>query len=144
MTVTPGPLVPESVGFVQACVMLNNEPTGDILITLQTVGGNAQGTLFFICKITMIHWSMNWVFIVFCLKFTAGSDYDSLTQELTFTASPILTQCANITIIQDGAVENSAEFFAVQATASSSIITGLPVSRIIIIRDVDRKSQHTQ
>ena len=48
LTVTPGPVVPESVGFVQACIMLNNEPTGDILITLQTVGDNAQGTLLFI------------------------------------------------------------------------------------------------
>ena len=63
MTVTPGPLVPESIGFVQACVMLDNETTGDILITLQTVGGNAQGTLLFICKITIIHWSMNWVLL---------------------------------------------------------------------------------
>ena len=48
LTVTPGSLVPESIGFVQACVMLDEEPTGDILITLQTVGGNAQGTLLFI------------------------------------------------------------------------------------------------
>ena len=112
--------------------MLDAEP--------ETIDGLAQGALF-ICKITIIITSMNWLF---GLKFTAGSDYDSLTQELTFTASPILTQCVNITIIQDGAVENSAEFFAVQATTSSSIITGLPVSRIIIIRDVDRKLHHTQ
>jgi len=57
---------------------------------------------------------------------------------------PVLTQCVNITIIQDGAVENSLEFLSVRAVTSSSIITGLPVSRFIIIRDVDRKSQHTQ
>ena len=54
LMVTPPGLVPESIGFVQACVMLDNEPTGDILITLQTIGGNAQGMLLFICKITII------------------------------------------------------------------------------------------
>jgi len=61
LTVTPGPLVPESIGFVQACVELDAEPTGDILITLQTGGGNAQGTLLLIFKITRIHCNMNWV-----------------------------------------------------------------------------------
>jgi len=124
--------------------MLDNETTGDILITLQTVGDNAQGTLLFICKITIIHCNMNWVFIVFCLKFTAGSDYENVTAELTFSAGPTLTQCVNITIFQDSAVENAVEFFSVQATTSSSSITGLPVSRRIIIQeDMDRKSQHT-
>ena len=49
LMVTPTGLVPESVGFVQACVMLNDEPTGNIMITLQTVDGTAQGRLF-ICK----------------------------------------------------------------------------------------------
>ena len=79
------------------------------------------------------------------LKFTAGIDYGSVTQELTFTASSVLTQCVNITIIQDSAVENSVEIFSVQAVTSSSIITGLPTSRTIIIQeDMDRKSQHTQ
>ena len=74
------------------------------------------------------------------LKFTAGSDYGSVTQELTFTATPVLTQCVNITIIQDVAVENSIEFFSVQAVTSSNIITGLPTSRnIIIVDDMDRK-----
>jgi len=52
----------------------------------------------------------------------------------------MLTQCVNITIFQDGAVENSVEFFSVQATTSS----GLPLSRNILIQDMDRKSQHTQ
>ena len=83
---------------------------------------------------------MNWVFIVFCLKFTAGSDYENVTAELTFSAGPTLTQCVNITIFQDSAVENSVEFFSVQATTSSSKIAGLPVSSTIIIQeDMDRK-----
>ena len=57
-----------------------------------------------------------------------------------FTASPVLTQCVNITIIQDGAVENSVEFFTVQAVNSSGIINGLPTTRIVIIQeDMDRK-----
>ena len=78
--------------------------------------------------------------LLFGLKFTAGSDYDSLSQELTFTASPVLTRCVNITITQDGAVENAGESFAVQATTSSSSIniTGIPTSTTVIIADTDR------
>jgi len=46
LTITPGVLVPESIGFVQACVMLDAEPAGDVMITVQTTDGTAQGTLF--------------------------------------------------------------------------------------------------
>ena len=49
LTVTPGGVVSESAGSVQACVTLDAEPTGDVIITLQTVDGLAQGKLF-ICK----------------------------------------------------------------------------------------------
>ena len=73
----------------------------------------------------------------YCFKFTAGSDYGSVTQELTFTASPVLTQCVNITIIQDGAVEDSIEFFSVQVTTSNSSVNGLPTSSNVIIQDFD-------
>jgi len=62
LTVTPGGLTPESIGFVQACVGLVAEPTQSIMITLQTVDGNAQGTLFFICKITILQCNMNFFF----------------------------------------------------------------------------------
>ena len=76
-----------------------------------------------------------------CLKFTAGSDYENVNAELTFSAGPTLTQCVNITIIQDGAVENLVEEFMVQVNSSSSI-AGLPDSATIFIQDMDRKSQH--
>jgi len=50
LTVTPRVLVPEFIGFVQACVGLDAEPTQSIMITFQTVDGIAQGTLLFIRK----------------------------------------------------------------------------------------------
>ena len=50
LIVTPAGVVPESIGFVQACVMLDAEPTQSIMITLQTTDvGSAQGKLF-ICN----------------------------------------------------------------------------------------------
>jgi len=50
LIVTPAGVVPESIGFVQACVMLDAEPTQSIMITLQTTDvGSAQGKLS-ICK----------------------------------------------------------------------------------------------
>ena len=78
--------------------------------------------------------------LLFGLKFTAGCDYESVSQDLLFTASPVLTQCVNITIIQDGAVENLVEFFSVQASTSNSSINGLPTSTNVTIQeDSDRK-----
>ena len=78
-------------------------------------------------------------FVVFCLKFTAGSDYENVTAELTFSAGPVLTQCVNITIIQDDAVEGLVELFFVQLTTSNSSVTGLPTSSNVLIQDLDRK-----
>ena len=51
LTIIPSDgLVPESIGFVQACAMLDAEPTGDVMITLHTTDiGSAQGKLF-ICN----------------------------------------------------------------------------------------------
>ena len=89
---------------------------------------------------------MNWVFIVFCLKFTAGSDYENVTAELTFSAGPTLTQCVNITIFQDSTVESLAEFFTIQVATSNSGVTLSPTSgmlNVVIQEDMDRKSQHT-
>ena len=77
--------------------------------------------------------------LLFGLKFTAGSDYESVSRDLVFTASPVLTQCVNITVIQDGAVENSIEFFSVQASTSNSSINGLPTTMFVVIQDMDRK-----
>ena len=62
-----------------------------------------------------------------------------MTAELTFTASPVLTQCVNITIIQDDAVEGLVELFFVQLTTSNSSVTGLPTSSNVLIQDLDRK-----
>ena len=77
--------------------------------------------------------------ITFFLKFTAGSDYESLNQVLTFPANTtILTQCVNITILQDSAVENFVEFFSVQANSMSISLS--PESVVVIIEeDNDRK-----
>ena len=79
--------------------------------------------------------------ITFDLKFTAGSDFENVTQELTFRpATPTLSECVNITIFQDSAVENSVEFFSVSAETSSGIITLSPATRTVIIQeDGDRK-----
>ena len=77
--------------------------------------------------------------LLFGLKFTAGSDYESVSRDLVFTANPVLTQCVNITIIQDGTVENAVEFFSVQASTSNSSINGLPTTTVVIIQDMDRK-----
>ena len=78
--------------------------------------------------------------LLFGLKFTAGSDYGSVSQDLMFTpSSALLTLCVNITIIQDGAVENVVEFFSVQASTSSSSINGIPTTRTVVIQDMDRK-----
>ena len=88
---------------------------------------------------------MNWVFIVFCLKFTAGSDYESVTPELIFSAGPTLIQCVNIAIFQDSAVENVVEFFTIQVATFNSGVTFSPASgmlNVIIQDDGDRKSQH--
>jgi len=76
--------------------MLDAEPTAEVMIAVQTSESSALGMLL------QNHYNtnMNWL-----------RDYSSLSQELTITANPVLTQCVNITIIQDGAVENSAEFF---------------------------------
>ena len=76
--------------------------------------------------------------ITFFLKFTAGSDYESLNQVLTFPANTtILTQCVNITILQDSTVENSFEFFSVLVNSTISVS---PVSVTVIIQDDnDRK-----
>ena len=74
--------------------------------------------------------------LLFGLKFTAGSDYESVSRDLVFTSNP---QCVNITIIQDGAVENIVEFFSVQASTSNSSINGLPTTMVVIIQDMDRK-----
>jgi len=85
------------------------------------------------------------LYILFWLKFTAGSDYKNVTAELIFSAGPTLIQCVNIAIFQDSAVENTVEFFSVQGTTSSSSITFSPASgmlNIIIQDDMDRKSQH--
>ena len=57
------------------------------------------------------------------------------------------TQCVNITIFQDSAVENTVEFFSVQAATFNSGVTFSPASgmlTVIIEEDVDRKSQHIQ
>ena len=86
-------------------------------------------------------------FIVFCPKFTAGSDYENVTAELTFSAGPVLTQCVNITIFQDSALENSVEFFTIQVATFNSSVTFLQDSGMLIViiqEDVDRKSQHIQ
>ena len=74
----------------------------------------------------------------FSFKFTAGRDYESLNQVLTFPAgTTILTQCVNITILQDSAVENSFEFFSVLANSTISVS---PASVFVIIQeDNDRK-----
>ena len=86
-------------------------------------------------------------FVVFCLKFTAGSDYENVTAELTFSASPVLTQSVNITIFQDSAVENSIEFFTIQVATSNSGVNLSPTSgmlNVVIQEDMDRKSEHIQ
>ena len=119
--------------------MLSAEPAGDVIVTLETVDDAAQGKLFF-CK--TMHYTETWLVYALCLKFTAGSDYENVTAELTFSAGPTQIQCVNITIIMDGAVENSIERFTVQAVNTSGSITGLPVSVTIFIQDMDRKSQH--
>jgi len=70
-----------------------------------------------------------------------------VTAELTFSAGPVLTQCVNITIFQDSAVENSVEFFTIELTTPNSGVTFSPPSgtlNIIIQEDMDRKSQHIQ
>jgi len=75
----------------------------------------------------------------FPLKFTAGRDYESLNQVLTFTANTtILTQCVNITIFQDSAVENSVESFNVLANSMSISVSPASVN-VIIQEDNDRK-----
>ena len=56
---------------------------------------------------------------------------------LSFSASTLLTQCVNITIIQDGIVDNSFEFFSVEA--NSATISVSPPSLIYNIENVDRK-----
>ena len=104
----------------------------DVIITIQTADGFAQGMLFK-CKMTKYELFTVWS------QFTAGSDYERVSRDLVFTASPVLTQCVNITIIQDGAVENTVEFFSVQASTSNSSINGLPTTRTVIIQDMDRK-----
>jgi len=74
----------------------------------------------------------------FLLKFTAGLDYESLNQVLTFPAgTTTLTQCVNITILQDSAVESFVEFFNIQANSTSISVT--PASVMILIQDNDRK-----
>ena len=76
---------------------------------------------------------------MFFLKFTAGRDYESLNQVLTFTANTtILSQCVNITIFQDSTVENSVEFFSVLASSTSVSVSTASVV-IIIQEDNDRK-----
>ena len=57
---------------------------------------------------------------------------------LIFTASkPVLAQCVNITIIQDGAIE-ATEVFFVEARASGNLTGLLNITRIFIV-DRDRK-----
>ena len=82
---------------------------------------------------------MNCFIRIFLLKFTAGLDYESLNQVLTFPANTtILTQCVNITILQDSAVESFVEFFNVLANSTSISVT--PASVMILIQeDNDRK-----
>ena len=87
---------------------------------------NSHNTKFFNC-------------LKFLLKFTAGLDYESLNQVLTFTAgTTTLTQCVNITIFQDNAVENFVESFNVQANSTDISVTPASVS-IFIQEDNDRK-----
>ena len=56
---------------------------------------------------------------------------------LRFTASTVLTQCVNITIIQDGIVGNTDEFFSVEA--NSATISVSPAALFYIIENEDRK-----
>ena len=52
-TVTPGVLLPELIGFVHACFMLDADPAGDVIVAVWTSDSSAQGMLF-ICKITTL------------------------------------------------------------------------------------------
>ena len=76
--------------------------------------------------------------ISFFLKFAAGRDYESLNQVLTFPAdTTILTQCVNITILQDSTVDSSFEVVTVQANSTSISVS--PESVDLFIDDNDRK-----
>ena len=70
------------------------------------------------------------------LSSTAGSDYVALSREFTFNSGDSDSQCVNITIIDDNAVESSIEFFIVRA--SSATLTD-PSPMNIILQDNDRK-----
>ena len=75
----------------------------------------------------------------FSFKSTAGRDYESLNQVLTFPAdTTILTQCVNITILQDSAVESSFEFFSVLANSTTISVSPESVN-VFIQEDNDRK-----
>ena len=81
----------------------------------------------------------NKMFSFSSFKFTAGSDYESLNQVLTFPAdTTILTQCVNITILQDSAVENDFESFNVLANSTNISVSPESVN-VIIQEDNDRK-----
>ena len=106
----------ESASFVTVCVFLTGQTERDILVTMTTVQGTAQGMSLHDLLYIRWHEESQCVphpsLLYYLVSPTDLSDFTRITAELTFQATVAL-QCSSISIVDDNILEND-EVFSVQ------------------------------
>ena len=106
----------ESASFVTLCAVLTGLTERDVLVTMTTVQGTAQGMslhdLFHIRWHNESQCVSHPSPIYYIVSPTAAIDYATVTAQLTFQATVAL-QCSSISIVDDNILESD-EVFSVQ------------------------------
>ena len=126
----------ESTSFVTACAFLTGQTERDILVTMTTVQGTAQG--MYLRDLLYIHWhdeSQCLPHPSHLVSRTAAIDYTTVTAQLTFQATVTL-QCSSISIVDDTILEND-EVFSVQLSTLDQDVNLTPSTATVTIEDND-------
>ena len=126
----------ESTSFVTVCAFLTGQTERDILVTMTTVQGTAQG--MYLHDLLYIHWhnkSQCLSHPSHLVSLTGTIDYTTVTAQLTFQATVTL-QCSSISIVDDTILEND-EVFSVQLSTLDQDVNLTPSTATVTIEDND-------
>ncbi len=141
-----GTLYSETDGFIEACVVLSEKPSGATTVTVNFVIGQGTAGKILCCNdISQTDVQLKLSLASDELSSTDNKDisFGSVIQVLTFSANMDTVMCLNITIIEDEETEQ-VESFSITIFTTSTGTSVLPPSSVTIsIQDRDCKYQIT-
>ena len=129
----------ESASSVTVCAFLTGQIERDVLVTMTTVRGTAQG--MYLHDLLHIHWrdeSQCLAYpspLYYLVSPTDLSDFTRVTAQLTFQATVTL-QCSSISIMDDTILEND-EVFSVQLSTLDPDVNLTPSTATVTIENND-------